>query len=64
MFYPPEGLCGAEPERGPIVFTLHFLVYEEDLGVSNFAGVRGLFEILKMFYLMGRTGRTDGTDGR
>ena len=25
MFYPPEGLCGAEPERGPIVFTLHFI---------------------------------------
>ena len=21
MFYPPEGLCRAEPERGPIVFT-------------------------------------------
>ena len=25
MFYPPEGLCSAEPERGPIVFTLHFI---------------------------------------
>ena len=25
MFYPPEGLCGAEPERGPIVFTLDFI---------------------------------------
>ena len=25
MFYPPEGLCRAEPERGPIVFTLHFI---------------------------------------
>ena len=25
MFYPPEGLCTAEPERGPIVFTLHFI---------------------------------------
>ena len=24
MFYPPEGLCGAEPEGGPIVFTLDF----------------------------------------
>ena len=23
MFYPPEGVCGAEPERGPIVFTLY-----------------------------------------
>ena len=25
MFYPPEGLCGAEPEGGPIVFTLDFI---------------------------------------
>ena len=25
MFYTPEGLCRAEPERGPIVFTLHFI---------------------------------------
>ena len=25
MLYPPEGLCRAEPERGPIVFTLHFI---------------------------------------
>ena len=25
MFYPPEGLCRAEPERGPIVFTYIFL---------------------------------------
>ena len=24
-FYPPEGLCGAEPEGGPIVFTLDFI---------------------------------------
>ena len=33
MFYPPEGLCRAEPERGPIVFTLHFI------GVGR--GIRG-----------------------
>ena len=26
MFYPPEGLCRAEPERGPIVFTYVLLV--------------------------------------
>ena len=25
MLYPPEGLCGAEPEGGPIVFTFHFI---------------------------------------
>ena len=32
MFYPPEGLCGAEPERGPIVFTLHFIVVGRGTG--------------------------------
>ena len=26
MSYPPEGLCRAEPERGPIVFTYVLLV--------------------------------------
>ena len=26
MFYPPEGFCVAEPERGPIVFTYALLV--------------------------------------
>ena len=25
MFYPPEGLCGAEPEDGLIDFTFHFI---------------------------------------
>ena len=30
MFYPPEGLCRAEPERGPIVFTYDLF------GYSNF----------------------------
>ena len=25
LVYPPEGLRGAEPERGLIVFTLHFI---------------------------------------
>ena len=32
MFYPPEGLCGAEPERGPIVFTLHFIGVRRSIG--------------------------------
>ena len=25
IFFLPEGLCGAEPEGGPIVFTLDFI---------------------------------------
>ena len=32
MFYPPEGLCRAEPEGGPIVFTFDFI------GVGNGTG--------------------------
>ena len=35
MFYPPEGLCGAEPERGPIVFTLHFIGVGRGTGTFN-----------------------------
>ena len=38
MFYPPEGLCGAEPERGPIVFTLHFIGVGRGTGGFNFRG--------------------------
>ena len=33
MFYPSEGLCRAEPEGGPIVFTFHFI------GVDNGTGI-------------------------
>ena len=47
---PPEGLCGVEPERGPIVFTYALLVQETILGVSISEAVIRLFEILKMFY--------------
>ena len=50
MFYPPKGLCGAEPARGPVVFTLHFIGVERGTGVSNFALVISLFEKSKMFY--------------
>ena len=39
MFYPPEGLCGAEPERGPIVFTLHFIGVGR--GTGGFKFTRG-----------------------
>ena len=54
MFYPPEGLCRAEPERGPIVFTYVFLCRK------GFQFTDG-FLTLKMFYLMGRDGT--GRDG-
>ena len=43
MFYPPEGLCRAEPERGPIVFTYVLLCRKG----SQFTGG---FLTLKMFY--------------
>ena len=43
MFYPPEGLCRAEPERGPIVFTYVFLCRK------GFQFTDG-FLTLKMFY--------------
>ena len=38
MFYPPEGLCSAEPERGPIVFTLHLIGVGRGTGGFNFSG--------------------------
>ena len=50
MFYPPEGLCRAEPERGPIVFYLCFIGVGNDTGGFNLQTVCCLFETLKMFY--------------
>ena len=38
IFYPPEGLCTAEPERGPIVFTLHFIGVGRGTGGFQFMG--------------------------
>ena len=38
MLYPPEGLCWAEPEGGPIVFTLHFIGVGRGTGGFNFSG--------------------------
>ena len=49
MFYPPEGLCGAEPEGGPIVFSFHFIGVGKGTGL-NFELVIRLFETSKMFY--------------
>ena len=37
-FYPPKGLCSAEPERGPIVFTLHFIGVGRGTGGFKFCG--------------------------
>ena len=34
MFYPPEGLCSAEPERGPIVFT--YVLFGVGRGTGGF----------------------------
>ena len=38
MFYPPVGLCGAEPEGGPIVFTLDFIGVGKGIGGFKFWG--------------------------
>ena len=38
MLYPPEGLCRAEPERGPIVFTLDFIGVGRGAGGVQFTG--------------------------
>ena len=37
-FYPPEGLCGKEPEGGPIVFTFHFIGVGRGTRGFNFRG--------------------------
>ena len=38
MFYPPEGLCRAEPERGPIVFTYVLFGVGRGTGGFKFCG--------------------------
>ena len=38
LFYTPEGLCWAELERGPIVFTLHFIGVGRGTGGFKFCG--------------------------
>ena len=60
MLYPPEGLCGAEPERGPIVFTLHFIGVGRGTGVSKSALV---FDGMGWTDGAGWTGRVDVSDG-
>ena len=43
MFYPPEGLCSAEPERGPIVFTLDFIGVDYHTGIFKITTFRRPF---------------------
>ena len=43
IFYPPEGLCRAEPEDGPIVFTFHFIGIDNGTGISKSPLLGGLF---------------------
>ena len=50
MFYPPEGLCGAEPERGPIVFSLHFIGVGRGTQDSKSYWVYRIFFFAKKFY--------------
>ena len=57
MFYPPEALCGAEPERGPIVFTLHFIGVGRGTGGFKFSGGERPFFFLENVLF-------DGTGGR
>ena len=62
MFYPPEGLCWAEPERGPIVFTLHFIGVGRGTGGFNFRGGNPPFW-KPADVLFDGTGGTNGTGG-
>ena len=49
MFYPPEGLCRAEPLRGPIVFTYVLFGLGKVYGVSKTHKVQKLIGFLKIF---------------
>ena len=39
IFYLPEGLCRAESEGGPIVFTFHFIGVDNGTGIFNLEAV-------------------------
>ena len=50
MFYPPKGVCKADP-TGDYFDSFHFIVVREGyLTLSKSQLSDGLFEILKMFY--------------
>ena len=38
MFYPPKGLCEAEPEWGPFDNSFHLLCLEKGVGTFKFSG--------------------------
>ena len=38
MFYPPKGLCEAEPEWGPFENSFHLLCLEKGVGTFKFSG--------------------------
>ena len=51
MFYPPKGLCKADTEGGPIVFTYLCIIFLGNIGWTfNLPSVFRLFETFKMFY--------------
>ena len=55
MFYPPKGLCKADTEGGPIVFTyVLFCVRKRILDSQFTSGFFCLFETSPMFYLVGQ----------
>ena len=60
MFYPPEGLCWAEPEGGPIVFTFHFIGVGRGTGGFNFRGGNPPFWNLENVLFDGVGGWVDG----
>ena len=50
MFYPPEGLCRAEPKGGPIVFTMFYFGIGNVYWTFDLQTVFCSFETLKIFY--------------
>ena len=50
MFYPPKGLCKADTEGGPIIFTYVLFCVRKRILDFQFTGGFLLFETLKMFY--------------
>ena len=50
MFYPPKGLCEAEPNGVHLILFILIVVREGYLTLSKSLLSGGLFKILKMFY--------------
>ena len=60
MFYPPEGLCRAEPERGPIVFTYVLFLVRKRILDFQFTGRNSQKKIPENVLFNGTGGRVDG----